>query len=180
MESLRRLRAGSREEPSAPSFEEVFRAHFERVWRTSYALVGSDLADDVTQETFLVVQRKLHEFEGASMRAWVHGITRNVARNMVRSLDRRARRNREAAERTASPASEPWDERRDAAALMDRFLARLPGAQREAFVLQSIEGFTPPEIAEAIGAPVQTVYTRLRAARVALERFRGELGEQER
>lgn len=146
------------------------------MWRISHTLVGSDLADDVTQEVFLIVQQKLPQFEGVSLRAWVHGITRNVARNMLRTLDRRARRNREAAAQ-APQASGTWDERRDAAALMDRFLQRLPIPQREAFFLQAVEGFTPPEIAQAIGAPVQTVYTRLRAARAELDRFRVELTE---
>lgn len=149
--------------------------HFDRVWRTSLTLVGSDLADDVTQEVFLVVQRRLPEFSGPSLRAWLHGITRNVARNMLRTLDRRARRNQEIARRTPDHADARWDERRDAARLMMRFLQSLPVVQREAFFLQTIEGFTPNEIAEAVGSPVQTVYTRLRSARTSLQRFRSEL-----
>ena len=172
--SLRQLFPRRRETPASDAFEDVFREHFDPVWRTSYALVGPDIADDVTQEVFLIVQRKLPEFDGPSLRAWIHGITRNVARNMTRTLNRRQRRNQQAADHKRH-ALDHLDERRDAAALMDRFLSRLPMPQREAFVLKEIEGFTAPEIAAAVGSPVQTIYTRLRAAKSELQRFRAEL-----
>ena len=58
---------------------------------------------------------------------------------------------------------------------MDRFLAQLPAGQREAFLLKEIEELTAAEIAEATGIPLQTVYSRVQAARRALQRFREQL-----
>lgn len=141
------------------------------MWRAARALVGDFLADDVTQEVFLVVQARLPTFEGPFVRAWLYGITRNVARNAMRAHTRHDRRRQHAS--TPSPGVAVAD--LEAAALMQRFLDRLPPAQREAFMLKELEELTAAEIAIAIGVPLQTVYSRVRAARAELERFRIEL-----
>ena len=155
-------------------FEETFREHFAYVWRSARALVGDDLADDVTQEAFLVARRRMPEYEGPSMQAWLYGITRNVARNAIRAAGRRARRNRAAA--TVGEGLMPrWVHVQDAAMLMQAFLERLPVPQREAFMLKELEGLTASEISQATGAPMQTIYSRVRAANQALLRFREQL-----
>lgn len=160
----------------ALSFDALFREQLDYVWRVARALVGSDLADDVTQEVFLLVRRKLDEYDGSSMRAWLYGITRNVARNALRGRDRREHRHRAAVRAVPDAATPRWHEVQEAAALMDRFLDRLPAPQREAFMLKEIEELTAAEIAIAIGVPLQTVYSRVRAALAELERFRHEIG----
>lgn len=160
---------------SVPSFDAIFREHFDYVWRVGRALVGVGLADDVAQEVFLLVRRKLDGYDGSSMRAWLYGITRNVARNAVRGQGRHARRNRAAPRLVPDTDAQRWIEVQEAADLMHRFLARLPAAQREAFMLKELEELTAAEIAEATGVPLQTVYSRVRAARSELERFREEL-----
>ena len=53
--------------------------------------------------------------------------------------------------------------------LLIQLLGELDEAKREVFALAEIEGFTAPEIAEALELPVNTVYSRLRAARQAFE-----------
>lgn len=161
------------------TFESIFRQHFDYVWRASRTLVGPSLADDVTQEVFLLVRRKLHAFEGGSMRAWLYGCTRNVARNTLRGRERRARRHKQAPMAVPNDAGANWARAHEAADLMDRFLRRLPLVQREAFVLKEIEELTAAEIGAAVGVPVQTVYSRVRAAKLELGKFRESLRAEE-
>ncbi len=157
------------------SLDAVFRDHFDYVWRVSRALVGPSAADDVAQEVFLLLRTKLTSFAGGSLRAWLYGLTRNVARNAARSRSRRERREQLVALAGAPAAADPVSRAHEAADLMDRFLARLPAVQREAFVLKVVEGLTAPEIAGAIGVPVQTVYSRVRGAKAELAKFRAEV-----
>lgn len=160
------------------AFDALFREHLAYVWRVARTLVGDALADDVTQETFLVVRARLDAYDGGSMRAWLFGITRNVARNMVRAQVRHDTRVRRAPAWTGpSPRIDPAVQ--EAADLMRKFLARLPAAQRDAFMLMELEELTAAEIASATGVPVQTVYSRVRAARAELERFRAELAAEQ-
>jgi len=162
-------------EPASPdaTFEATFREHFAYVWRSARALVGDNLADDVTQEAFLVARRRMSDYEGPSMQAWLYGITRNVARNAIRAAGRRARRSRgDPLSRDLTPR---WVRVHDAALLMQMFLDRLSVPQREAFMLKELEGLTGSEISQATGVPLQTVYSRVQAANEALRRFREQL-----
>lgn len=157
--------------PRPIAFEDVFRAHLDYVWRVARGLVGDAAADDVAQETFMIVRRRLSAFEGPSMRGWLYVITRNVARNRQRSR----RRYRNALSLVSAPESPPdldeAIEQREAAALLDHFVARLSPKKREAFVLHYLEGLPAKEISEALNVPIQTVYSRARAAREAFDRF---------
>jgi len=157
----------------SPDFDGVFRTHVDYVWRIARLLAGEAHADDIVQEVFLVARRRLAELDGDEVRGWLYVTTRNVARNMMRSQRRWLRR------RTAAPAPEddgrPLEDAladRDAARLLDRFLTTLPPKKREAFVLHDIEGLPGSEIAHAIGVPLPTVYSRVRSARTAFDRFR--------
>ena len=159
-----------------PTFDAIFREHFDYVWRAARTLAGRGLADDITQEVFLLLRRKLEDYDGTSLRAWLYGLTRNVARNALRGQGRRDRRHRTAMRAVPPDATHRWVEIHEAADLMERFLSRLPPPQREAFMLKELEELTAAEIAEAIGVPLQTVYSRVRAAKSELERFREEIG----
>ncbi len=122
-----------------------------------------------------MVRRRLGQFRGGSIKGWLYGITRNVAHNAMRAQGRRVRRHRAALQSVPDQDTTRWTEVREAADLMDRFLAELPPGQREAFVLKEIEELTAAEIAEATETPLQTVYSRVHAARRALKRFRERL-----
>ena len=159
---------GAHHDPADLSLDAVFRQHFDYVWRVGRSLVGASLADDVVQEVFLLLRVKLDTFAGGSMRAWLYGLTRNVARSQAR------RQRREQLAVVPEPTA-PASRAHEAADLMDRFLARLPRSQREAFMLKELEGLTAAEIASAIDVPMQTVYSRVRAAKAELGRFRLEL-----
>lgn len=161
---------------SPPLFEEVYRAHVGFVWRTMrrFGVAEADL-EDAVHEAFLVVHRRLAEFDGrAAITSWLYAVARGVASNRRRNALRRERRDALAPE----PAGEvdPAEQlaRARAAEVVEQFLNSLSAEQREIFVLFEIEGMRGAEIAEAIGLNINTVFTRLRAAR---QRFAAFLAE---
>jgi RNA polymerase sigma-70 factor (ECF subfamily) len=165
-----------------PTFDEVYDAHFAFVWRNVLNRgIPRSAADDVAQEVFVVVHRKLPGFEGrSSMRTWLAGIVRRVVADHVRKRGNAPVADEPLPLESASPARGPAEEldAKAAARVLDELLARMPEAQREVFILHEIEEMTGREIAEAVDANENTVHTRLRAARRIFEeglaRLRGE------
>lgn len=156
------------------SFAEIYDAYFAFVWRSARRLGAPALTvDDVVQETFLIVHRRLGEFEGrSSLKTWVFGIVLNVVRAHRRSLlakNPHALRAETAAdfEAVTDPAPGPHEiaTQAEAARLVDQLLETLDDEKREVFVLAELEQMSAPEIATAVGIPVNTVYSRLRMAR---------------
>jgi RNA polymerase sigma-70 factor (ECF subfamily) len=157
---------------NVPPFENVYDTYFPYVWRSVQRLgVPTASADDVVQEVFMVVHRKLPEFEGrSSLKTWLYGIALRVAR----AHRSRSRRSTEAqpldAERLCAPDATRPDEQAEnaqAARVVDALLHGLDDDQREVFVLAELEQLSIPEIAEAIDVKLNTVYSRLRLARAA-------------
>src|SRR5580765_6751726 len=79
-------------EPRALTFAEVYEAHFAFVWRSVRRLGVDDAAvDDVVQETFVIVHRRLQEFEArSSLKTWLFGILLRVVRDHRRTLRRKS------------------------------------------------------------------------------------------
>jgi RNA polymerase sigma-70 factor (ECF subfamily) len=158
--------------PETPSFRELYREHFGFVWRTvAHRGVPPSAQDDVVQEVFIVVHRKLPEFEGRSaLRTWIAAITRRVIADYLKK-----RGNQPVADETlerepqAAPTPAEQPERETASELLDELLAKMSDEQREVFVLYEIERMSGIEIAELTGTNENTVWTRLRAARRVFE-----------
>lgn len=151
-------------------FAAVFERHHDFVWRSlGYLGVAKHAVDDATQDVFIVVHRRLVDFDPATpMRSWLFGIARRIAdKYRVRAARSGALRLLPA---PVGPDPDHALERREAAALIEGFLADLPLEQREVFVLAELEGLTAPEIAAAIDAKLNTVYSRMRLARRAFDR----------
>src|SRR4051794_16597314 len=74
------------------TFEEVYEEHFSFVWRAARRLGAPAAAvDDVVQEVFLVVHRRLPEFAGrSSLKTWLFAIVLRVVRDHRRSLRRKS------------------------------------------------------------------------------------------
>src|SRR5579859_5834321 len=72
----------------APTFAQVYEEHFSFVWRSARRLGAPDaVVDDVVQEIFVIVHRRLAAFEGrSSMKTWLYGIVLNVVRAHRRAL----------------------------------------------------------------------------------------------
>jgi RNA polymerase sigma-70 factor, ECF subfamily len=149
-------------------FERLYEDYFAFVWRSLRRLgVDPSLLDDASQDTFVVVFRRVGDFRGASsVRTWLFGIVLRVAKDYRRRATRKPTRPLEQ-EPPAPPTSGPeaLTEAREAAALLGRLLDELDETQRAVFVLAELEQMSAPEIAEALDVKVNTVYSRLRTAR---------------
>jgi len=161
---------------STPAVDErrlaaVYTEHHAFVWRSLLRLgVDEHRVDDAVHDAFMVVAKRLHEFEGrASMRTWLFAIVMRVAQSLRRDAARERTR-RERLQGEPDPVALPFD-RTDAARTLQALLDRLDDDQRAVFVMAELEGMTAPEIAAVIGAKVPTVYSRLRLAREAIERL---------
>ncbi len=162
---------------AAPSFADVYEQHFDYVHRLVVRLALSSGSDheDLVQEVFAVVHARLHAFEGrALLTTWLFQIAyRVVGAHIRKERVRRFALRAFALERhdDHQPPSAPGriDGGRRARALAQA-LDALPMKKRSALVLFEIEGWSCAEIAEKMGIPVDTVYTRLHHARAELAR----------
>jgi RNA polymerase sigma-70 factor (ECF subfamily) len=164
------LQALSLETPALDTAS-LFREHAPYVWRALRRLgVREADIEDVCQEVFVVVHRRLRDFEGrSSARTWIYGIAVRTASD----YRRRASHVREVV--TESPPDElsrddPHDAlaAREARATLDRLLDQLDDDKRAVFVLYEIEELPMNEVAKAVGCPLQTAYSRLHAARTKM------------
>jgi RNA polymerase sigma-70 factor (ECF subfamily) len=122
--------------------------------------------DDVVQDVFVAVFRQLPGFEGrAAFSTWFF----QCCLNTVRARRRKATRERwfrlALGELRSDEASPAPSARVDAARDAERIMARLSDKHREVLVLYEVGGLSGPEIADAIGIPLKTVWTRLFHAR---------------
>lgn len=153
------------------AFETIYRQHYAFVWRSVRRLGTPDAElDDVVQEVFVVVHRRLGDFEGRSaITTWLFGIAYRVVRDHRRSAAARAKR--EALATGGRPPTEPDRKlsRTQAAGVLDDLLALLDDDQRSVLVMADVINMTAPEIAELTETKLNTVYSRLRLARQAFE-----------
>lgn len=146
----------------------IFDEHARYVIRTLRHLgVREADVEDVAQEVFVTVHRKLPEFEGRSkLRTWLYAICLRVAsdhRRRAYVVRERATDNPpvDTGERTGDEADTNLESR----AFVQELLGELDDDKRAVLVLYEIEGLTMREVAEVIGCPLQTAYSRLHAAR---------------
>jgi len=173
----RRLARKDESDPPTPSeirFEDVYDQHFDYVWRSLRRLgVPREHVDDAVQDVFVVVHRRLGDFEGRSKLAtWLFGITLRVARSHRRKAakaalvepldDEHVPAHPRARPDAVAASSEAWR-------VVEAFLDQLDEGKRAVFVLVELEERTAPEVAEVLGLPLNTVYSRLRAARKQFE-----------
>jgi RNA polymerase sigma-70 factor (ECF subfamily) len=155
----------------ARELADLYRAHAPFVWRVLRRLGVSDAdADDVCQEVFVVVHRKLPTFEPrAAVRTWLY----SIAVHRAADHRRKTRRSPEAAvtaPETAVDGVQPDAvARRQALAVLDAILDELDESKRAVFVLYELEELPMAEVAAAVGCPLQTAYSRLHSARATVE-----------
>jgi RNA polymerase sigma-70 factor (ECF subfamily) len=158
-------------EPRPVSVEEVYDRHAPFVFRVLRGLgVHDDRIDDAVQDVFIVVHRRLADFEQrSSLTTWLYAIARRVASQYRRSAA--ARREGAGDLDHVAGTQSPFDDaqRAQAARLLGEILDELDDDKREVFVLIEIEQMSAPDVAGMIGIPVNTVYSRLRLARARFE-----------
>jgi len=167
-------------------FRAVYDEHFDFVWR-SLRRLGIPTADvsDAVQEVFLVVHRKLHEFEGrARLSTWLYRICLRVA------SDRRRRAYVRREEPSDIERLDTTDFGRNSEqkmvedeelALLEAALGSLSFEQRAVFSLFELERMSCESIASILEIPLGTVYSRLRLGRAAFRKaMLRELARQNR
>lgn len=166
------------------AFGDVYAAHAAFVWRSLRRLgVRESDIEDVCQETFMVVHRKLHEFRGGSIKAWLSAIAVRVAADhRKRAHVRRELTGQEIPEPSQAETQSGSIDGERAQHLLDSILATLDENKRAVFIYYELEEMTMAEVAVALDCPIQTAYSRLHAARAhvtaAIERWHKREGSR--
>ena len=153
------------------TFERIYDAYFRQVvaWIRALGVPMAEI-EDVAQDVFMVVRRKLPGFRNENLPGWLYRISQFKVHNYCRMSRFRnlVRRKKE-----VGPLDGPSDastpamalERKQDRQVLAHMLARMSEKRRETFVLFEIEGYSGQEIARLHGIPVKTVWTRLFHAR---------------
>ena len=142
------------------------------LFRHALGMVGdADAAADLVQESLVKAYTRLHTCnDPARFRAWIFRILRNRCRDWLKN---RRQQTVELREDTAATdaADDPGTalERSELGRVVDGALARLPEAQREAFLLKHVEGLSYEEMAERLDTGVSALKMRVMRAREALQ-----------
>lgn len=159
---------------------DVHARHGEFIWKTLYRMgVRSPHLEDVYQEVFLVVHRRLDSYAGhCAITTWLFEVCFRVAAGYRRRAHfRREQLVPDAATACCVTAPTPTPERefekRQAADRLQDVLSTLNLEQRVVFTMFELEGLSCEQIGESIGVPVGTVYSRLHRARKAFLRALG-------
>jgi RNA polymerase sigma-70 factor (ECF subfamily) len=153
------------------SFDTLYGQRVEFSWRVVRRLgLSESSVEDAVQEVFVVAYRRRADFEGRStLRTWLYGIAIRVARKFRAREQRRASTLDETIATGSDVGPEKQLERSEALEVVQEALEAMEENKREVFVLAEIEDLSAPEIADAVGIPLNTVYSRLRAARQEFE-----------
>jgi RNA polymerase sigma-70 factor, ECF subfamily len=192
----RRTEAGAISEPDAirlaqqgdaAAFEQLYEMHNRRVYSLCLRMVGNTAeAEDLTQEAFLQLFRKISTFRGESaFSTWLHRLAVNVVLMKLRKKSGKET----SLEQTTEPDEDSGTPRRDFGGPdvrlsgsidrvnLQRAVEQLPPGYKAVFVLHDVQGFEHNEIAEIMGCSIGNSKSQLHKARM---RLRDLLHETER
>lgn len=174
------------ENPPVPELspEQIFREYSPRVYTLARRLLGNDAdAEDVTQEVFVQVLRKLATFRGeAAFPTWLHRVTVNAALAFRRKralredhrvsydplTDFQADGNHRAPVRRWEPPPDEVAVEHETHRLIEAAIDRLPEIYRDVYVLADVEEVSSADIAQMLGLSVAAVKSRLHRARLLM------------
>jgi RNA polymerase sigma-70 factor (ECF subfamily) len=182
-DTISRINEPAKDDETRIDVTEVHKRHGEFVWRTLYRMgVRPPHVEDVYQEVFLVVHRRLRTFNGqCALTTWLYEICFRVAAGYRRKAHfRREELVPDWSEHDglASASSSPERQLQTArqAKQLEQILDTLPLQYRVVFVMFELEGMSSEQIAESVGVPLNTVYSRLYRARKRFARALAKLG----
>ena len=161
----------SRRDDTEAAFRDVYERWFEDVVKWLYALgMPSSDTEDLAQEIFLVVRRKLNRFDGGNLAGWLYRIAQLTVRdhrrrNWFKNLTLRRRNVDLAKLAVGTPGPEARYAEAENRRRFQALVARMSEKLRTTFVLFEIEGYSGEEIARIQDIPLGTVWTRLHLAR---------------
>ena len=157
----------------AAAFEQLYRLHHRRVYSLCLRMLQNEAeAEDLTQEVFVQLLRKVGMFRGDSaFTTWLHRLTVNQVLMYFRKKGVRLERTTEDGELPVQVVAGTQDAGRmpvvDRIAL-DRAVAKLPPGYRAVFILHDVEGYEHEEIARTLGIAAGTSKSQLHKARMKL------------
>jgi RNA polymerase sigma-70 factor (ECF subfamily) len=158
------------------AFEELFRQHRRLVYGLCLRMTQDVAeAEDVTQEVFVLLFRKIGGFRGeASFTTWLHRLAVNQV--LMRFRKNKSRREDALEEDELRPHESARQTSPKASQLIDRItlesaIAKLPPGYRAAFILHDVEGYEHEEVARLLGCAVGTSKSQLHKARTKLRKL---------
>jgi RNA polymerase sigma-70 factor (ECF subfamily) len=151
------------------AFERLYRTHVARIHSLTRRMLGSNEADEVTQDIFVRTWQKLGQFRGDSQFAtWLHRLAVNVVIERRRSFA--IQRDRMSDDPAALDAVSVAPARADLTVDFEHAIERLPEGAREIFVLHDVEGYKHREIAAMLGITSGTSKRQLHRARMLMRK----------
>lgn len=163
--------------------KEIYEEQFDYVWNSLRRLnIPERELEDVAHEVFMTAYENLHKYdEERPIQPWLFGIAFRIASN----YREKASNHREFLNEPDPPSQAPeipgkLSEER-AREVVRRALDEVEMERRAVFVLNKLDGHPIPEIAESLGIPVNTAYSRLRLAKEAFtQAARSIMAEEEK
>lgn len=156
------------------AMQQLYEQCSDNVYGLMVRMVGRQEADDLTQQVFLRMFRKLDQFNGQSrLETWLYRLATNEALQHIRRSKRRS-----TAPLVTEPATDDPDRvgRAEEAELLETAMSRLEPELRAILILKEQQNLPYREIAESIGIPEGTVGSRLNRARKVLREELAKMG----
>jgi len=180
------------EKKDMDAFEKLMEKYQDRVWRLARGITRSDSdAEDVLQDVFLTVFRKLKSFEGrSSFSSWLYRIAANASYMKIRSRkgtqayapeDIAPLVDKDEADAKSEWANDPEEVlgSKEAVGVITEAIDMLPREYRAVLVLRDIEGFDNKEVADMLGLTVPAIKSRLHRGRIFLRKKLNDFFESE-
>ncbi len=155
-------------------FDEIYAAWYEEVSRWIRAMGGPEAErEDLVQDVFVIVHRRLVDFDGRNLPGWLYQIARRRVRDFRRLLwvknlvVRRSPLPEGLTLVRPGPAEDL--ETKEKRELLERLLGKLNDSERVALMLFEVEGYSGQQIADLQGVPLNTVWARIHKARKKLQ-----------
>jgi len=158
------------------AFEEIYQRHHRRVYSICLRMLQNAYeAEDLTQDVFIQLYRKIGSFRGDSaFTTWLHRLTVNQVLMHFRKRNVKFEKTTEEGETpeqivagTANPFRMPIVDK----IALDSAIAQLPTGYKNVFVLHDVEGFEHEEVARILGCSVGTSKSQLHKARLKLQKL---------
>ena len=171
---LELARAASRGDMA--SFEEIYKRHHRRVYSVCLRMLqNASEAEDLTQDVFIQLYRKIGSFRGDSaFTTWLHRMTVNQVLMHFRKRTVKYEKTTDEGEtpvQIVSGTSDPGKMRIVDKIALDNAIEHLPPGYKNVFVLHDVEGFEHEEVAKILGCSVGTSKSQLHKARLKLQKL---------
>jgi RNA polymerase sigma-70 factor (ECF subfamily) len=157
-------------------FDEIYKKHYRRVYSICLRMTGNVAeAEDLTQDVFLQLHRKLKSFRGdAAFTTWLHRLTVNHV--LMHFRKRRVRSEIATDDNDMPDQIVPHTEDPSAMPIVDQIaldtaISKLPPGYRKVFVLHDVEGYEHEEVAKLLGCSSGTSKSQLHKARLKLRKL---------